>query len=60
MRTRSIVDDAGVPYTFKRVLRPGERTIAERAISDQADIALVDGTARYSCSEVRKTSSRAS
>jgi nucleotide-binding universal stress UspA family protein len=44
MRTRSILDDAGVPYTFKRVFGPGERTIAEHAISDQADIVLVDGT----------------
>ncbi|PPK42022.1 nucleotide-binding universal stress UspA family protein [Trinickia symbiotica] len=44
MRTRAILDDAGVPYTFKRVFGPRERTIAEHAANDQADMVVLDGT----------------
>lgn len=42
MRTRAILDDAGVPYTFKRVFGKAERTIAEHAVSDHADIVVLD------------------
>lgn len=40
--TRTILEDAGVPYTFKRVFGPAERTIAEHAASDHADIVVLD------------------
>lgn len=40
--TRTILEDAGVPYTFKRVFGPPERTIAEHAASDHADIVVLD------------------
>lgn len=40
--TRAILDDAGVPYTFKRVFGPPERTVAEHAASDHADIVVLD------------------
>jgi nucleotide-binding universal stress UspA family protein len=43
MRTRAILDDAGVPYTCKRVFGPRERTIAEHATNDHADIVVLDG-----------------
>jgi nucleotide-binding universal stress UspA family protein len=42
MRTRAILDDAGVPYTFKRVFGKPERVIAEHAASDHADIVVLD------------------
>jgi hypothetical protein len=43
MRTRAILDDASVPYTCKRVFGPRERTIAEHARTDRADIVVLDG-----------------
>ena len=42
MQTRAILDDAGVPYTFKRVFGQPERTIAEHATNDHADIVVFD------------------
>lgn len=42
MRTRSILDDTHVPYTFKRVFGQPERMIAEHAASDNADIVVLD------------------
>jgi nucleotide-binding universal stress UspA family protein len=40
--TRTILDDAGVPYTLKRVFGPPERTIAQHAAQDRADIVVLD------------------
>jgi nucleotide-binding universal stress UspA family protein len=42
MQTRAILDDAGVPYTWKRVFGPPERTIALYAARDHADIVVLD------------------
>ena len=44
MQTRAILDDAGVPYTWKRVFGPPERTIAQYAAKDHADIVLLDAS----------------
>lgn len=44
MRTRAILDDAGVPYTWKRVFGPPERTIAQYAAKGHADIVLLDAS----------------
>jgi nucleotide-binding universal stress UspA family protein len=42
LKTRSILDDAGVPYTYKRVFGPPEQTIAECAAKGHADLVLLD------------------
>ena len=44
MQTRAILDDAGVPYTWKRVFGPAERTIAQYAEKDHADIVVLDAS----------------
>lgn len=44
MQTRAILDDAGVPYTWKRVFGPVERTIAQYAEKDHADIVVLDAS----------------
>ena len=41
-RTRAVLDEAGVPYTWKRVFGPPERTIAACANSDQVDFVVLD------------------
>lgn len=44
MQTRAILDDAGVPYTWKRVFGPPEQTIAKYADKDHADIVVLDAS----------------
>lgn len=44
MQTRAILDEAGVPYTWKRVFGPPERTIATYAARDHADIVVLDAS----------------
>ncbi|WP_306439158.1 universal stress protein [Pandoraea communis] len=44
MQTRAILDDAGVPYTWKRVFGPAERTIAQYAAQVHADIVVLDAS----------------
>ncbi|HTR10172.1 MAG TPA: universal stress protein [Paraburkholderia sp.] len=44
MQTRAILDDAGVPYTWKRVFGPPERTIAQCAAKGHADIVVLDAS----------------
>ncbi|WP_028218111.1 universal stress protein [Paraburkholderia oxyphila] len=44
MQTCAILDDAGVPYTWKRVFGPPERTIATYAARDRADIVVLDAS----------------
>jgi len=44
MQTRAILDDAGVPYTWKRVFGPAERTIAQCAAKGHADIVVLDAS----------------
>jgi len=44
MQTRAILDDAGVPYTWKRVFGPPERTIAQYAAKGHADIVVLDAS----------------
>jgi nucleotide-binding universal stress UspA family protein len=46
-RARALLDDAGVPYTWKRVFGPPERTIAAYANSDRADVVVLDGGYDY-------------
>ncbi|SAK82216.1 UspA family protein [Caballeronia calidae] len=40
--TRAVLDDAGVPYTWKRVFGPPERTIAAYANAGRADVVVLD------------------
>ncbi|CAM2171685.1 Universal stress protein [Paraburkholderia sacchari] len=44
LQTRAILDDAGVPYTWKRVFGPPERVIASSARLGHADIVVLDAT----------------
>lgn len=44
MRTREVLEDAGVPYTCKRVYGPAERTIAQCAEQSHADIVILDAS----------------
>lgn len=44
MRTRAILDNAGVPYVWKRVFGPVEQTIAQCAAKGHADIVLLDAS----------------
>ncbi|CAD6559109.1 hypothetical protein LMG27952_06798 [Paraburkholderia hiiakae] len=44
MQTRAILDNAGVPYTWKRVFGPAERTIAQYAATGHADIVVLDAS----------------
>ena len=44
MQTRAILDEAGVPYTWKRVFGPAERTIAQCAAKGHADIVVLDAS----------------
>ncbi|RZF30448.1 universal stress protein [Paraburkholderia sp. UYCP14C] len=44
MQTCAVLDDAGVPYTWKRVFGPPERTIAQYAAKDHADIVVLDAS----------------
>lgn len=44
MQTRAILDDAGVPYTWKRVFGPPERTIATYAERHRTDIVVLDAS----------------
>ncbi|WP_027797141.1 universal stress protein [Paraburkholderia acidipaludis] len=44
LRTRAILDDAGVPYTWKRVFGQPERIIATCAESGHADIVVLDAS----------------
>ncbi|MGF6656220.1 nucleotide-binding universal stress UspA family protein [Paraburkholderia youngii] len=43
-QTRAILDESGVPYTWKRVFGPPERTIAKYAAKDHADIVVLDAS----------------
>jgi nucleotide-binding universal stress UspA family protein len=43
-RTRSILDDAGVPYKWKRAFGPVAQTIAARAAENQSDVVLIDAS----------------
>jgi nucleotide-binding universal stress UspA family protein len=43
-KTRSILDDAGVPYKWKRVAGPVERTIADYAAKAQSDVVVLDAS----------------
>jgi nucleotide-binding universal stress UspA family protein len=44
MQTRAILDDAGVPYVWKRAFGPPEQTIAKYAAKDHADIVVLDAS----------------
>jgi nucleotide-binding universal stress UspA family protein len=44
LRTCAILDDAGVPYTWKRVFGPADRQIATCARRGNADMVLLDAT----------------
>ncbi|ALS67810.1 universal stress protein [Pandoraea apista] len=44
MQTRAVLEDAGVPYTWKRVYGPAERTIAQCAAQSHADIVVLDAS----------------
>ncbi|WP_429536738.1 universal stress protein [Paraburkholderia youngii] len=44
MQTCAVLDDAGVPYTWKRVFGPPEQTIAQYAAKDHADIVVLDAS----------------
>ncbi|WP_240655988.1 universal stress protein [Paraburkholderia phosphatilytica] len=44
LRTCAILDDAGVPYTWKRVFGPADRQIATCARRGNADLVLLDAT----------------
>lgn len=44
LQTRAILDDAGVPYTWKRVFGQPERIIAAYAERDHADIVVLDAS----------------
>jgi hypothetical protein len=44
LQTRAILDDAGVPYTWKRVFGQPSRVIAACAESDHADIVVLDAS----------------
>lgn len=43
-RTCAVLDDAGVPYTWKRVFGPPEKTIAEYAATNGADVVVLDAS----------------
>jgi nucleotide-binding universal stress UspA family protein len=43
-RTCAVLDDAGVPYTWKRVFGPPERTIAVYAATNGADVVVLDAS----------------
>ncbi len=43
-QTRAILDDAGVPYRWKRVFGPPTRTIAAYIATDHADMVVIDGS----------------
>nr|WP_274389515.1 universal stress protein [Paraburkholderia tagetis] len=42
VQTCGILDDAGVPYTWKRVFGRAEQTIAQYAAKDHVDIVVLD------------------
>lgn len=44
LRTRAILDDAGVPYTWQRVFGRPERVIAACAERGHADIVVIDAS----------------
>ncbi|WP_322014310.1 universal stress protein [Paraburkholderia sp. J12] len=44
LRTRAILDDAGVPYTWKRVFGQPARIIAACAERSHADIVVIDAS----------------
>jgi nucleotide-binding universal stress UspA family protein len=41
-RTCAVLDDAGVPYTWKRVFGPPEKAIAAYAATNGADVVVLD------------------
>ena len=41
-RTCAVLDDAGVPYTWKRIFGPPEKTIAVYAAKHGADVVVLD------------------
>jgi hypothetical protein len=43
-QTRAILDDAGVPYQWTRVVGPVVKTIAARATEKQSDVVLLDAS----------------
>ncbi|SIT38605.1 Universal stress protein UspA-like protein [Paraburkholderia piptadeniae] len=43
-RTCAILDDAGVPYTWKRIFGPPEKSIATYAARDGADVVVLDAS----------------
>jgi nucleotide-binding universal stress UspA family protein len=43
-QTRAILDDAGVPYHWTRVVGPVVETIAARAAEKQSDVVLLDAS----------------
>src|SRR5260370_15549675 len=44
IQTRSILDDAGVPYKWKRVFGRGAKTIATYAATTQSDVVVIDAS----------------
>jgi nucleotide-binding universal stress UspA family protein len=44
LQTRAILDDAGVPYTWRRVCGSPERVIASSAERSHADIVVLDAS----------------
>jgi nucleotide-binding universal stress UspA family protein len=44
IRTRSILDDAGVPYKWKRVFGHGAKAIAAYAAETHSDVVVIDAS----------------
>jgi nucleotide-binding universal stress UspA family protein len=44
MRTRAVLDDAGVPYTWKRVFGPAAKTVAAYAATRGSDVMVLDAS----------------
>lgn len=42
--TRAVLDDAGVPYSWKRVFGPPEKSIAAYAVRSGADVVVLDAS----------------
>ncbi|HXZ06796.1 MAG TPA: universal stress protein [Paraburkholderia sp.] len=44
VQTRTILEDAGVPYKWKRVFGHGTKTIADYAARTQSDVVVIDAS----------------
>ncbi|OUL80483.1 universal stress protein [Paraburkholderia hospita] len=44
LQTRSVLDDAGVPYKWKRVFGHGTKEIAAYAAETQSDVVVIDAS----------------